>query len=238
MRFSLLFLIFSCDENEEEPCDTYFLTKETIGSTTTEFYYRDDGLIDSLFALGDFLNYSEKFHYDSHQRLTDVASPYTRIGFYYDDENRLLATIRHDSRGEFLDSLHFEYDGSDRLIKRSIYSSIYPRPYLQTYYQVDYSDAETIRFNFYERADVIGDTFKPGSTFVYTMDENPKPYSTPYDLLYLAWGNTLLPHNELSLTIYRDGDLISTQTYEYRYNAGGFPVEKGSYQFTYACDPR
>lgn len=236
-RFFLLTLVLSCDENEEARCDSYFLTQEKIGTITTQFHYNPNGLIDSLVFTGNYSHSRAEFYYDSEQRLTAVIDSHGKTEFYFDNKDRLIATAKHNARGEFVDSLYFEYDNSDRIIKRSIYTDRYPRPYLQTFYQVEYTSTETITVKFYERADVFNEIFNPGSTFIYTLDSNPKPFSESYSLLYLSWGNVLLPHNELSLSIFRDGKLLSTQTYEYRYNAGGFPVQKGDHRYSYTCEP-
>lgn len=238
-----LILLFSCSKDDDEQplvCNQYFLATEGDNQSTTTVYYNSSGKISALVAQGGFVNNRLELVYDNDNRLIEVLQTPTprRWRFLYDNAGQLVATASYDESGTRTDSLVIEYDAGGRLRKRSLYQGSAPLSNLSNYFLLEYPDEKTVRADFFNR-DQSGQTGYSG-TFTYTMDDKKRPYPDEYYLLYLSWSNVVIDHNALSLELSNNGTVTSVDTYEYTYNAGGYPVQRRYHtvatDYVYTCE--
>jgi len=236
----LLFLCACSDDEEPSNCNAYFLkTVDGPGDGDTNFFYNEDGLISAMVS-GPSQGRTQ-FVYGSNNKLAKVSDSGSDTEFIHDGSGRLVATMRFNG-SERLDSLVFEYDVSQRIVKRSIYKGQPGSAFLHSYYTVAYPSPGALKVDFYNQ--VLFETeYEYSGSFLYTTDDKHSPFPEEYRSLYLSWTNVSTPNNFTSLqTSNKDGLTNFTTTYEYSYNSGGYPLTEAAagvtmYRYTYACEP-
>lgn len=243
LPFIPLFFMPSCDKGEEEfSCQEYFLAEESApGFFSQKIFYNEDGLISAMVHQAGAATTRLDVYYSDDKRIRELKEiQYGRLTeFYHDASGRLISTMRYEGESR-VDSFAIEYDGSGRIIKRSIYRDPPPITYLHSYYTVEYPANATMKVDFYDRTPFPATNYEYAGTFLYTMDEKRRPFPDEYYSIFLSWGNVVLPSNVTSLEVTdKTGTVTNNGTIEYLYNPGGYPLkEKGSpITYRYTCEP-
>jgi len=233
LTISLIIGLLSCaEENLETKCEQYFLHKIIQGGHTTLLYYNSDNLLSTINTSWNGL--TDEFIYDETNRLKEVIWGNGRTEFRYNEEDKLIATLRI-KEGDYIDSLAIFYDDFGRIVKREIYSVLSYSSYFKSYVSISYPSNDTVIADFYNRD---GAEFTYGGTFTYVLDDKPKPVPEEYNLYHLSLNNIILDSNPTSLTITGSGP-SSVINYEYEYNSAGYPTKESfhGYQYQYLCEP-
>lgn len=224
-------LLQRCDD--ESTCGTYLLTaqvdlQDKEGGDVI-FTYNADG---SLQKVSGRDQAEDNLFYDANKQLIRVeqnseAMPKTVLFFDYDAKGRVISRYQEDNFPG--DSMVFEYDDSDRIIKASHYWS---RTEIFFYYDIEYPDAGTVKMSVYLRGQYTPE-LELSFVDTYTMDNHPRPHPREYYLYQFPIEDIFLPHNPLSK--HTAGGTVTTHTYTY--NGRGYPVsEDYLFKYVYSCD--
>jgi hypothetical protein len=228
------FLLFSCSkENQEVTCNQYFLTEVTSSGITSKIYFNNDGLISSI---KNSLGSIQSFKYDQAKKLKEVISGLSKTTFTFDQNGRLISTIRFGDNGRKIDSTSIEYDLNNRIKKFNKYNE--NDGYISYYQIYQYLDPKTVQVDFYgQDVPVSTSPLKYWGSFKYTLDGKPQPYPIEFYYNSVAYTNTILSSNYISLEIF-GGKEQSITNYPYKYNVAGYPLSGNFYEYKYQCEPQ
>ena len=244
----VLLVLLSCEKDSEPVCDQYFVaeSRDSSGGSFTKFFYNTDRLLSSMVSDKPSGISSYRFTYEN-KRLKEVDG----VGFHfhqefqYDDQGRVIATVRYNQNHVVTDSLALEYDAQDHIVKFSFYEETYEvnNLRLDSYAVASYIGENTTQLKSY-RADPPGSQsdFVLSSTFNYRYDNKHKPFPEELYTFELSFGNIMSRNNVISLEVIPTTGETSINTTEFGYNSGGYPVQlktNGGYSasYTYSCDP-
>ena len=220
----------------DESCHSYGLVYQdhTTNGEVMQFVYNPDKTLEVVSDLNQAETY---FYYTRGGELFRIEKnkggvPETVWSLRSDAKGRVISRYKEDHAPG--DSIVFEYDDKDRMIKASYYSN---KSEIFFYYDIEYPDASTVKKAVYLR-DQFTSALNLSTIDIYEIDNYPLPYPQGYYFSQDILEEVFLPHNVLSKrTTSPDGATVGTvTTHTYTYNQRGYPKSQDTVlQYVYGC---
>ena len=231
-------LLHGCSD-DEEPCGTYRLTTQVdlLGQAGGDevFSYNADG---SLQKVSGRNQTEANFFYNADGHLIRIEQniegmPKTAWLFAADSKGRVISRYRDDPFPG--DSLIFEYDDSDRIVKVSSY---WTRAEVFFYFDIEYPDATTVKKTVYLRGQYTPE-LALSVLHIYKTDNHSRPHPKEYYFWQDPIEQIFLSHNLVSKRMTGASGITigPVTTHTYTYNGRGYPSSQDyGFKYKYACE--